>query len=52
MGVAEKKEDDFDFSEKLHALNEELERLNAEAYELEEKIAKNVVTILEERPNE
>ena len=26
MGVAEKKEEDFDFSEKLHTLNEELER--------------------------
>jgi hypothetical protein len=36
----------------LHALNEELERLNIEAHELEEKIAENVVTILEERPNE
>ena len=51
-GVAEKEEEDFDFSEKLHALNEELERLNAEVHELEEKIAENVVTILEERPNE
>jgi len=27
VGVAEKEEVDFDFSEKLHALNEELERL-------------------------
>ena len=52
VGVAEKGEEDFVFSEKLHALNEELERLNAEAHELEEKIAKNVVTILEEKPNE
>jgi len=52
VGVAEKKEDDFVFSERLHALNEELERLNADAHELEEKIAANVVTILEERPDE
>ena len=46
VGVAEKEEVDFVFSEKLHELNEELERLNAEAHELEEKIAKNEVTIL------
>lgn len=52
VGVAEKEEGDFDFSEKLLALNEELERLNAEAYELEVKIAANVVKILEERPDE
>jgi len=45
-------QDDFVFSEKLHELNEELERLNLEAHELEEKIAGNVVTILEERPDE
>jgi len=43
---------DFVFSEKLHELNEELERLNADAHELEEKIAGNVVTILDGRPNE
>jgi type I restriction enzyme M protein len=52
MFTSLKEEDDFVFSEKLHELNEELERLNAEAHELEEKIAENVVTILEERPNE
>ena len=52
VGVAEKEEEDFDFNEKLHELNEELELLNAEAHELEEKIAENVVKILEERPNE
>ena len=52
VGVAEKKEADFVFSEKLHARNEELERLNADAHELEEKVAANVVTILGERPNE
>jgi type I restriction enzyme M protein len=52
VGVAEKEEDDFDFSERLQELNEELERLNAEAHELEDKIAANVVTILEEKPDE
>lgn len=47
VGVAEKEEEDFDFSERLHELNEELERLNIGAHELEEKIAENVVKILE-----
>lgn len=34
--------DDFDFAERLEELNEELETLNAEAWELEEHIAGNV----------
>ena len=38
VGVTEKAADDFDFYEKLEELNEELEVLNAEARELEEKI--------------
>ncbi|MCC5805382.1 MAG: N-6 DNA methylase [Opitutales bacterium] len=38
---------DEDFKAKLAALNEELEVLNAEARELEERIAENVVEILE-----
>jgi type I restriction enzyme M protein len=48
VGVA-KDEDmsDEDFVEKLEALNEELEVLNAEARELEERIAANVAEILE-----
>lgn len=47
VGVA-KGEDlsDEDFKEKLEALNEELEVLNAEARELEETIATNVAEIL------
>ena len=36
----------------LSALNEELERLNTEAHELEEKITENVIKILEGRPDE
>ncbi len=52
VGVAEKEEEDFDFNERLHELNEELERLNAEAHEFEEKIAENVVKILEGSRNE
>ncbi|HKF36661.1 MAG TPA: class I SAM-dependent DNA methyltransferase [Ktedonobacteraceae bacterium] len=47
VGVAEKAVEDFDFKEKLEALNEELEVLNAEAHELEERISENVVMLLE-----
>jgi len=48
VGVAEREEDaDFDFAEQLEALHEELEVLNAEAHELEERIAENVMTLLE-----
>lgn len=38
---------DEDFVEKFTALNDELEVLNAEARELEERIAANVTEILE-----
>jgi type I restriction enzyme M protein len=47
VGVAERAVDDFDFKERLEALNEELERLNIEACELEERISENVATLLE-----
>lgn len=47
VGVAERAADDFDFAERLQELNEELERLNAEARELEERISENVAKILE-----
>ena len=47
VGVAAREEDDFDFKERLEELNEELETLNAEAWELEERIAENVVKLLE-----
>jgi type I restriction enzyme M protein len=46
VGVTEKAEDDFDFFEKLEELNEELEILNNEAHELEEKNAENLSKIL------
>lgn len=49
VGVADREEDDFDFKERLEELNEELETLNAEAHELEERIAENVTGILEGR---
>jgi type I restriction enzyme M protein len=47
VGVAEKAVDDFIFAEKLEELNEELEVLNVEARELEERIAENVMKLLE-----
>jgi len=51
VGVAEGEEDeDFDFTERLEELNEELELLNTEARELEERIAENIAAILE-NPN-
>ncbi len=47
VGVAERAVDDFDFKVKLEELNEELEVLNAEARELEERISENVAMLLE-----
>jgi type I restriction enzyme M protein len=46
VGVAERAADDFEFAERLEELNEELEVLNAEARELEERIAENVAVVL------
>jgi len=46
-GVAEGEADDFDSKERLQELNEELETLNIEAKELEERIADNVVKLIE-----
>jgi type I restriction enzyme M protein len=48
VGVTERAADDFDFAEKLTELNEELERLNIEAKELEGRISENVVKLLEQ----
>jgi len=47
VGVAERKEEDFDFMERLMELNEELEGLNLEAHELENQIGENVIKLLE-----
>lgn len=47
VGVAAREDDGFDFKERLGELNEELEVLNAEAMKLEERIAENVVKLLE-----
>ena len=48
VGVAEQDADDFDFAERFGELNEELAILNAEAHQLEERIAENVTKILED----
>jgi type I restriction enzyme M protein len=47
VGVAERAADDFEFAVRLEELNEELETLNVEARELEERISENVVSLLE-----
>lgn len=49
VGVAARAADTFDFAERLEELNEELERLNAEARALEERIGLNVAALLEQR---
>ena len=48
VGVDEQTTDDFDFTERFTQLNEELAVLNAEAHQLEERIAENVAKILED----
>jgi len=47
VGVAEGEEEDFDFKQRFEQLNEELEVLNGEARELEERIAENVAKLLD-----
>ncbi|MET0100095.1 MAG: class I SAM-dependent DNA methyltransferase [Sedimenticola sp.] len=47
VGAAEREAEDVDFTERLEELNEELEVLNSEARELEERIAENVAGLLE-----
>jgi type I restriction enzyme M protein len=46
VGVAEGTGDDFEFAERLEELNEELERLNAEARSLEQRISENIQQVL------
>jgi type I restriction enzyme M protein len=46
VGVAERAADDFEFAVRLEELNEELEVLNGEARELEQRIAENVAALL------
>lgn len=47
VGVADRPQEDFDFMERLEELNEELEVLNSETRELEDRIAENVGKLLE-----
>ncbi len=47
VGVAEKEGDEFDFYERLEEMNEELEQLNVEARDLEERIAGNIARLIE-----
>jgi len=47
VGVADGPKEDFDFKERLEEQNEELEKLNTEAHELEERIAENVAKLVE-----
>ena len=49
VGVTARAPDEFVFAERLEELNEELETLNAEARELEERIAENVAAVLDSR---
>lgn len=46
VGVANGEPDDFDFKERLEEMNEELEKLNVEARELEQCIAQNLSKII------
>ncbi len=47
VGVAQREEEDFDFVQRLEELNEELELLNSEARDLEDRIAGNILELLE-----
>jgi type I restriction enzyme M protein len=47
VGVAEAEDDDIDFRVRLEELDEKLEKLNTEAFQLQERIAANIAEILE-----
>ena len=47
VGLAERQEAGFDFKARLRELHAELEQLNREGWELEERIAENVALLLE-----
>jgi type I restriction enzyme M protein len=48
VGIKKEEDDDYDFTEKILELNSELESLNQEAHQLEEKISHNIKEILNE----
>ena len=45
VGVADRPADEFDFAERLEGLNQELETLNVEARNLEDRIASNIESL-------
>ena len=47
VGVADGKPEEYDFKERLEGLHRELEKLDAESRELEERISENVRTLME-----
>lgn len=47
VAVAEREPDEFEFAERLEELNEELDVLNAEGRQLEERITQAVEALLE-----
>ncbi len=48
VGVAKGEREDFDFKERLQALNEQLQQFDTEARKLEERISENMQRLLEE----
>jgi type I restriction enzyme M protein len=52
VGVADISPDDFEFIERLEELYEELEALNTKAREMEEQIAENIQTLLEQKTSD
>ena len=46
VGVTEQDQVDYDFTDYIQGLNEELEILNLESHELEDKIAENMTSLL------
>jgi type I restriction enzyme M protein len=46
VGITDRPADDFDFAERLEELHEELERLNSEARELEDKISLGITDLV------
>lgn len=50
VGVAAREDDGFEFATRLEELNEELELLNADAHELQERITESVTKLIEANP--
>jgi type I restriction enzyme M protein len=50
VGVAERAAEDFEFTDRLEELNEELETLIGEARELEEQVGEKIAALLSGEP--